>query len=139
MNFLVDADTIFDFFNGKTELFPFFDEPENIYVSTVTLGELLSKNSSTNSDSDITKICQDFCHLLHLIPVDETIAIEYGKLKSTYPEISDNKLWLGATALCRDFVILSSDKELEQIIEIIVKNVKLNFHTNTDVEGTRIF
>ena len=28
MNFIVDADTIFDFFKGKSELFHFFDDTE---------------------------------------------------------------------------------------------------------------
>ena len=43
MKFLVDAQTIYDFFNGKTELFHFFEDTEKIYVSVISQGELYSK------------------------------------------------------------------------------------------------
>lgn len=49
MKYLVDAGTILDFFNGKTELFDFFDNTENIYVSSITIGELNFRARIENS------------------------------------------------------------------------------------------
>lgn len=123
MNYLVDALTIFDFFKGKTELFDFFDDTENIYVSVVTAGELnyLARKETPETEKNVVEIAEDFVHLLHIVNIDESIALEYGKLKQRYPEFDDNKLWLCATAVVRDLVIVSSDEGYSGIAEVVVK------------------
>ena len=67
------------------------------------------------------EIADDFVHLLHIVNIDESIALEYGKLKQRYPDFNDNKLWLCATAVVRDLVIVSSDEGYSGIAEIVVK------------------
>lgn len=123
MNYLVDALTIFDFFKGKTELFDFFDDTENIYVSAVTVGKLnyLARKESSETEKNVIQIAEDFVHLLHIVNIDESIALEYGKLKQRYPDFNDNKLWLCATAVVRDLVIVSSDEGYSGIAEVVVK------------------
>lgn len=123
MNYLVDALTIFDFFKGKTELFDFFDDTENIYVSAVTVGELnyLARKETPETEKNVIQIAEDFVHLLHIVNIDESIAMEYGKLKQRYPDFNDNKLWLCATAVVRDWVIVSSDEGYSGIAEVVVK------------------
>ena len=88
MNYLVDALTIFDFFKGKTELFDFFDDTENIYVSVVTAGELnyLARKETPETEKNVVEIAEEFVHLLHIVNIDESIALEYGKLKQRYPD-----------------------------------------------------
>lgn len=123
MKYLVDAGTILDFFNGKTELFDFFDNTENIYVSSITIGELNFRARIENSEPEknIIQIADDFVHLLHIVNIDETIALEYGKLKQKYLNFNDNKLWLCATAIVQDFVIISGDQSYSEISEIVFK------------------
>lgn len=123
MNYLVDALTIFDFFKGKTELFDFFDDTENIYVSVVTAGELnyLARKETPETEKNVVEIAEEFVHLLHIVNIDESIALEYGKLKQRYPDFNDNKLWLCATAVVRDLVIVSSDEGYSGIAEVVVK------------------
>lgn len=123
MNYLVDALTIFDFFKGKTELFDFFDDTENIYVSVVTAGELnyLACKETPETEKNVVEIAEEFVHLLHIVNIDESIAMKYGKLKQRYPDFNDNKLWLCATAVVRDLVIVSSDEGYSGIAEVVVK------------------
>ena len=123
MNYLVDALTIFDFFKGKTELFDFFDDTENIYVSAVTVGKLnyMARIENSETEKNVVEIANDFVHLLHIVNIDESIALEYGKLKQRYPDSNDNKLWLCATAVVRDLVIVSSDEGYSGIAEVVVK------------------
>ncbi len=123
MNYLVDALTIFDFFKGKTELFDFFDDTENIYISVVTAGELnyLARKETPETEKNVVEIAEEFVHLLHIVNIDESIALEYGKLKQRYPDFNDNKLWLCATAVVRDLVIVSSDEGYSGIAEVVVK------------------
>lgn len=123
MNYLVDELTIFDFFKGKTELFDFFDDTENIYISVVTAGELnyLARKETPETEKNVVEIAEEFVHLLHIVNIDESIALEYGKLKQRYPDFNDNKLWLCATAVVRDLVIVSSDEGYSGIAEVVVK------------------
>lgn len=123
MNFIVDADTIFDFFKGKSELFHFFDDTGNIFVSCVTVGELNYRARIEQSEKNIMEIANDFVHLLHIVNIDEQIALEYGKLKVDYPSLQDNKLWLCATAIVKDFVLITNDEEYINITELVTKRV----------------
>ena len=123
MNFIVDADTIFDFFKGKSELFHFFDDTEKIFVSCVTVGELNYRARIEQSEKNIVEIANDFVHLLHIVNIDEQIALEYGKLKVDYPSLQDNKLWLCATAIVKDFVLITNDEEYINITELVTKRV----------------
>ena len=133
MDFLIDADVIIDFFNGKTELFDFFQDTENKYVSVLTVGELNHKvieYKSAKPDYDsVINIANDFCHLLHIINVDERIAVEYGKLKAKYTHnnqqttIEDSKLWLCATAIIRDMVFVTNDDSVAQVKEVVTKKI----------------
>lgn len=127
MDFLIDADVIVDFFNGKTELFEFFDNTENKYVSVLTVGELnhmVLKYKVAKSDYDsVIDIANDFCHLLHIINVDERIAVEYGKLRRKYNQLEDLKLWLCATAIIKDMVFITNDKTVAQVKEVVIKRI----------------
>lgn len=127
MDFLIDADVIVDFFNGKTELFEFFDNTDNKYVSVLTVGELnhmVLKYKSAKSDYDsVIDIANDFCHLLHIINVDERIAVEYGKLREKYNQLEDLKLWLCATAIIKDMVFVTNDKTVAQVKEVVIKRI----------------
>lgn len=121
MNFLVDSNTILDFFNGKTELFHFFDDTENIYVSVISVGELNHMVRCMETKKNVVEIANDFCHLLHIVNIDEGIALEYGKLKSMYPDMADNKLWLCATAVVKDFVVVTMDEDIANLKEVVAK------------------
>lgn len=127
MDFLIDADVIIDYFNGKTELFDFFEDTENKYVSVLTVGELNHKvleYKSAKPDYDsVIDIANDFCHLLHIINVDERIAVEYGKLKAKYNQFEDSKLWLCATAIIRDMVFVTNDETVAQVKEVVIKKI----------------
>ena len=121
MNFLVDSSTIFDFFMGKTELFHLFDETENLYVSVVTVAELNYRARTAQTHKNAVQIADDFVHLLHIVNVDKDTALKYGELKEKYPLLETNKLWLCATAVVRDFVIITEDKEIAEVNEVVVK------------------
>ncbi len=122
MQFLVDSKTILDFFNGVTELFGYFDEEESIHVSVVTQGELYCRAECAEYGDKLSDISSDFTHLLHIVELDEETARCFGRLKASYPSLSDNSLWLCATAIRRDYVILTNSREIGAVKEVVVKN-----------------
>lgn len=122
MQFLVDSKTILDFFNGVTELFDYFNDEENIHVSVVTQGELFCRAETDEHDGRLNEISSDFTHLLHIAELDEETARCFGRLKAAYPNLSDNSLWICATAIRRDYVILTNSREIAGVKEVVVKN-----------------
>lgn len=120
MKYLIDSNTIIDFFNGNTELFGLFDDEENIFVSAVSVGELLVK-CAIDSDEH-KKIAVDFCNYLKILPVDEEIAKKYGELRLSYPAVGENYLWLCATAIVKDMVLFCPKDKVPLVKEISVRN-----------------
>lgn len=122
MKFLVCANTIFDFFNGKTELFHFFDELENIYISTISIGEIIFQSSQIKNKLNIQEIATDFYQLLHVINIDETVSKKYAELKNKYPSFPDNELWICASSIVNDCVIVTNNSDFDSISEVILKH-----------------
>ena len=80
---LVDTNVIIRFFKGETELFSLFDDMENLYISSITVGELmygaeLSKKSDFNRDN---YFC--FCQQMKVLYPDLEVAKSYGKIKAS--------------------------------------------------------
>ena len=71
---LVDTNVIIRFLKGQTELFSLFDDMENLYVSSISVGELmygaeLSQKKDYNSSGYYS-----FCEQMKVLNIDMEIA-----------------------------------------------------------------
>lgn len=123
MKYLVDSNTVIDFFNGKTEFFNLFDDTENIFISAISVGELFSKAKENSNDDYKLKICKDFCDFLNILPVTQTTAEIFAFLKGKYTSVAQDILWFCAVAIEKDLIIISSNPHLEQIKEVVQKKL----------------
>ena len=121
MKYLVDSQTVIDFFNGKTELLHLFDDTENIYISAMSVGVLYEKVLCADDSEKKIKICKDFCQFLNVLPVDEAVAEKYAELKNIYESVDFALLWLCATAIVNDLVLVSSNPETSKVKETVSK------------------
>ena len=121
MKYLVDSQTVIDFFNGKTELLHLFDDTENIYISAMSVGVLYEKVLAAPILDEKIKICKDFCKFLNVLPVDEAVAEKYAELKNIYESVDSALLWLCATAIVNDLVLVSSNPETSKVKETVSK------------------
>lgn len=121
MKYLVDSQTVIDFFNGKTELFHLFDDTENIYISAMSVGILYEKVLGAPEPDEKLKISKDFCRFLNVLPVDEAVADKYAELSAKYKAVDSAALWLCAAAIVNDMVLVSSHPEISKIREVIAK------------------
>ena len=69
---LIDTNVIIRFFKGETELFSLFDNMEQLYVSSISVGELmygaeLSKKSDFNRENYFS-----FCEQMKILQPDVT-------------------------------------------------------------------
>ncbi len=121
MKYLVDSQTVIDFFNGKTELLHLFDDTENIYISAMSVGVLYEKVLCADDSEKKLKISKDFCQFLNVLPVDEAVAEKYAELKNIYESVDSALLWLCATAIVNDLVLVSSNPETSKVKETVSK------------------
>lgn len=121
MKYLVDSQTVIDFFYGKTELFHLFEDTENIYISAMSVGILYEKVLCADDSEKKLKISKDFCQFLNVLPVDEAVAEKYAELKNIYESVDSALLWLCATAIVNDLVLVSSNPETSKVKETVSK------------------
>lgn len=121
MKYLVDSETVIDFFKGKTELFHLFDDTENVFISAMSVGILYEKVLKADNPDEKLEISKDFCQLLNVLPVNEAIAEKYAELITKYNELNSAFIWLCATAIVNDLVLVSSHPEILKIKEVVAK------------------
>ena len=124
---LVDTNVIIRFFKGETELFSLFDDMENLYISSITVGELmygaeLSKKSDFNREN---YFC--FCQQMKVLYPDLEIAKSYGiikaSLKSKGKPIPENVIWIAATCHAADLILITADSDFDFVDEISVEKM----------------
>lgn len=124
---LVDTNVIIRFLKGQTELFSLFDDMENLYISSITVGELmygaeLSKKSDFNREN---YFC--FCQQMKVLYPDLEIAKSYGiikaSLKSKGKPIPENDIWIAATCHAADLNLITADSDFDFIDQIFVEKI----------------
>ena len=124
---LVDTNVIIRFFKGQTELFSLFDDMENLYISSITVGELmygaeLSKKSDFNRDN---YFC--FCQQMKVLYPDLEVAKSYGKIKASLKSkgktIPENDIWIAATCHAADLNLITADSDFDFIDQIFVEKI----------------
>ena len=124
---LVDTNVIIRFFKGERELFSLFDDMENLYISSITVGELmygaeLSKKSDFNREN---YFC--FCQQMKVLYPDLEIAKSYGiikaSLKSKGKPIPENDIWIAATCHAADLILITADSDFDFVDEISVEKM----------------
>ena len=122
---LVDTNVIIRFFKGETELFSLFDNIENMYISSISVGELmygaeLSKKSDFNRDNYFS-----FCEQMKVLYPDLEVAKSYGKIKASLKSkgkpIPENDIWIAATCHAADLTLITADSDFDFIDQISVE------------------
>ncbi|HLF08212.1 MAG TPA: type II toxin-antitoxin system VapC family toxin [Dehalococcoidia bacterium] len=119
MRYLLDADWVINYLRGKTEAV----EPvtaladEGLAMSLVTYGEVLEGLGGSPS-AQLAHFDQ-LAEALELLTLDVEICRRYAQtrahLRSRGELIPDNDLWIAATALRHDLVLLSHDHHFTRI------------------------
>lgn len=58
---------------------------------------------------------------MNVLPVDEAVAEKYAELKNIYESVDSALLWLCATAIVNDLVLVSSNPETSKVKETVSK------------------
>ena len=124
---LVDTNVIIRFLKGETELFSLFDNMEDLYISSISVGELmygaeLSKKSDFNREN---YFC--FCEQMKVLYPDLEVAKKYGKIKASLKAkgkpIPENDIWIAATCLAADLILITADSDFNHVDDLNIQQM----------------
>ncbi len=124
---LIDTNVIIRFFKGETELFSLFDEREKLYISSVSVGELMY-GAALSQKADFNRenyFC--FCEQMKVLYPDLEVAKSYGRIKASLKmkgrPIPENDIWIAATALAADLTLVTADSDFSFVDGISVEMI----------------
>lgn len=124
---LVDTNVIIRVLKGVTELFPLFDDIESLFVSSISIGELMYGAALSAKCDFNTEHYSAFCDCMNVIVPDEQIARQYGKIKAQLKRdghpIPENDIWIAATAMSANLMLVTADSDFNAIKGLMVQSL----------------
>lgn len=121
MKYLLDADWVISFLNGKPNAVDLVRElaDEGIALSIITCGEVYEGLLSTSSSEDHLARFEDLLGAVDVVSPDILVAHRYATMRSQLRTrglpIPDNDLWIAATAAARDLTLVSRDQHFSRL------------------------
>lgn len=124
---IVDTNVIIRVLKGQTELFSLFDDMEKLFVSSISVGELmygaeLSKKRDDNVDGYMA-----FCEQMNVLVPDEEVGRYYGKIKAQLKRsgkpIPENDIWIAATAMAGNLTLITADSDFEAVDGLMLEMI----------------
>lgn len=124
---LLDTNVIIRVMKDELLLPAWYEEYGSVFVSSITLGELLLGAELSARTESNRRDYIDFCNDLEFLTVDFSVAQAYAKVKATLRKlgtpIPENDMWIAATALAFDLIIVTGDKHFERVTNLQVEYV----------------
>ena len=118
---LLDTNVIIRYIKDEGNLDDIFEE-ENLYYSSITLGELLFGSECSRRKTENAAVYSNFCNELEVIKADNFIAPYYGKIKAQLKAdghpIPENDIWIAACAMAYGLTVVTADKHFSFIRDI---------------------
>ncbi|TNF40307.1 MAG: type II toxin-antitoxin system VapC family toxin [Bacteroidetes bacterium] len=128
MNYLLDTNICIYYFKGQFSLKEKIEEIgfQNVAISEITLAELIYGAEKSQRKEQNLKVVEDFADKITIIPILTSIRI-YGKekarLKTKGTIISDLDLFIGATSIVNDMILVTRNtREFERLKDIKLEN-----------------
>ncbi len=121
MIYLLDADWIISFLNGRPEAVDTIRQlaDEGIVISVITWGEIYEGLLALPDSERRLAQFEDFTASIDLVSPNVVVAREYARTRSHLRSqgllIPDNDLWIAATALAFDLTLVSRDQHFLRI------------------------
>lgn len=100
-------------------------DEQAISISVVAMGELLV-SIEKSGDVEARLELETVLHRLQKVPIDERIARRYGELRADLEiqgqRMSDNDLWIAATALIHDAILVTADEAFSRVPGLTTEN-----------------
>jgi len=118
---LLDTNVIIRIINGDEKVAVLLDSiaVDEVYIPTIVYGELMYGAERSKRTDKNKYLFEEFCLNYKLVCNDKLIAETYGKVKNNLKNkginIPENDIWIAATAINRNFELISGDKHFANI------------------------
>lgn len=121
--YLIDTDWAVDYLKGVNEKVEFLQEQEDLYISAISVGELIEGIEDSERKEERRKALEDFLSGVKILAVTKEIAVEFGKIRNNLRQegelIGDIDVIIGATAKTNNLTILTDNQKHFSKIENI--------------------
>ncbi|MFB6158191.1 MAG: type II toxin-antitoxin system VapC family toxin [Candidatus Nanohalobium sp.] len=115
MGYLIDTDWAVDYLKGVDEKVKFLQSHEELYISTLTVGELVEGIEDSSSREQRMNSLEDFLSGITVLAFTKQIGVEFGKIRNKLRKegemIGDIDTMIGATGKTHDLEILTDNKQ----------------------------
>ncbi|MFB6191670.1 MAG: type II toxin-antitoxin system VapC family toxin [Candidatus Nanohaloarchaea archaeon] len=121
MTYLIDTDWAVDYLKGIDEKVEFLQQEKELYVSTLTVGELVEGIEDSERKEERMESLEDFLSGVTLLSFTKETAIEFGKIRNNLRKqgntIGDIDTMIAATAKVHNLEILTDNTQHFQKVE----------------------
>jgi len=129
---LIDTNVIVKIFRGDSDIEQILDsiDPEKIFISAISVGELYYGAFKSSKTEANIKVINEFISFYKILDLDEEISFCYGEVKNkvlkTGFTLPENDLWIAATAIKNDLIVMTYDNHFINIpdLKLYFKNEK---------------
>ena len=118
-SYLFDANIVVAHFNKDPKVRKFLLENDGIYISSTALGELWFGALKSARVKANLELIEDFVKTVPVVSCDFNTAKIFGeikvKLKARGKPIPDNDVWIAASAMQHDLVVVTRDSHFNEI------------------------
>ena len=122
---LLDTNVIIRYIKEEGNLDDVFEE-ENLYFSSITLGELLFGAECSKRKDENAAVYSNFCNELEEVKSDCSVAPAYAKIKAQLKKdghpIPENDMWIAACAMTYGLTVVTADNHFS-----FIKNIDVIF------------
>lgn len=121
---LLDTNVIIQYIKGNHSLEDVFEE-DDLFVSSVSIGELLYGAELSAKKEQNSAVYQDFCAELTEVSIDSAVASSYAKIKAQLKRdghpIPENDIWIAACAMCHGLTVVTADRHFSYISNLLIE------------------
>lgn len=125
---LLDTNILIDIFGGNRNMTEKVNIYQKIYTSSIVLGELYTGINRVSNKSKQIKKLNEFLEWCTILEINQETAKYFGQLvaqlyKKGTP-IPTNDVWIAASAMKYDLILMSGDKHFKQIESLNLEYIK---------------
>lgn len=117
--YLLDTGIVADHFRGVAEVTDKVAEAGEIFVSSITIGELFYGAFKSQRKADELRKIGEFAEAVRVLDCDSGTAEAYGRIKNALRAkgrpIPENDIWIAATARQHDLTLAMRDPHFEEV------------------------
>ena len=117
--YVVDTNIVIAFLNGDEEIAVSMEESDKMLLSVVVLGELLYGARRSTRYAENREKMMAFSERCYILEINGSVAEKYAGIRAALAEkgrpIPENDIWIAASCLSEDAILVSRDQHFEEI------------------------